>query len=68
MQQEVERLLWVIKLYDMTLIRLSLMVKNLTLKEFPETYMRNVPDTFKHGGMARGGGAAIKGTKFKGVF
>jgi hypothetical protein len=28
---------------------------------------RNVP-TLKHGGMARGGGAAIKGTKFKGVF
>jgi hypothetical protein len=24
--------------------------------------------TFKKGGMARGGGAAIKGTKFKGVF
>ena len=24
--------------------------------------------TYKKGGMARGGGAAIKGTKFKGVF
>jgi hypothetical protein len=38
-------------------------------KEFPETYMRpEGAETFKKGGMARGGGAAIKGTKFKGVF
>ena len=38
-------------------------------KEFPETYMRpEGAETFKKGGIARGGGAAIKGTKFKGVF
>jgi len=38
-------------------------------KKFPETYMRpEGAKTFKKGGMARGGGAAIKGTKFKGVF
>jgi len=38
-------------------------------KKFPETYMRpEGAKTFSGGGMARGGGAAIKGTKFKGVF
>jgi len=38
-------------------------------KKFPETYMRpEGAKTFKKGGMARGGGAAIKGTKFQGVF
>ena len=38
-------------------------------KKFPETYMRpEGAKTFSGGGMARGGGAAIKGTKFQGVF
>ena len=38
-------------------------------KKFPETYMRpEGAKTYSKGGMARGGGAAIKGTKFKGVF
>ena len=38
-------------------------------KKFPETYMRpEGAKTFSGGDMARGGGAAIKGTKFKGVF
>src|SRR6056300_1863633 len=38
-------------------------------KKFPETYMRpEGAKTYSKGGIARGGGAAIKGTKFKGVF
>ena len=38
-------------------------------KEFPETYIRpKGKKNFMCGGEVRGGGAAIKGTKFKGVF
>ena len=38
-------------------------------KEFPETYIRpEGTKNFVSGGMCRGAGAAIKGTKFKGVF
>jgi hypothetical protein len=39
------------------------------VKEHPEDYLRpEGAKTYSKGGMARGGGAAIKGTKFKGVF
>ena len=38
-------------------------------KKFPETYIRpEGAKTFKTGGMCRGAGAAVKGTKFEGVF
>ena len=38
-------------------------------KKFPETYIRpEGAKTYSKGGMCRGAGAAVKGTKFEGVF